>query len=123
MRFKAILITLLLCAGTFVSAQHTKVGPVLEYFLSKNETTATMVDLFVHGNAQEIKSFTRQHDGIYKRSVKNISAIRISSAHVRELATQEFVDGFEFSMTPGYALNDSMRVNNNSSRAGERWNR
>ena len=70
---RSILLTTGLFLGGLISAQQTDIDPVLESFLVRNEVSGTMVDLFVHGNANGIKEFTEDNGGIFKRSLNSIS--------------------------------------------------
>lgn len=114
MKIRIVLIAVFMIGVYNIQAQQerTKIDPVLDIYLKRNADIGQMVDLFVHGDASSIKAFTKTNGGIFKRSLNNISAIRIPTLAVRGLAELGSVDGFEFSMDPGRILNDSMRVNN-----------
>ncbi len=114
MKRKDLIFPIIVLFALSVNAQEAmvKIDPLLDVFLERNVNANKQMELFVQGSPNAIKDFTRTHGGIFKRSVGNVSAIRIPISAVRDLAALDQVDGFEFSLTPGHVLNDSMKVNN-----------
>ena len=95
MKTRIVLIAILVIGVSGVYAQQikTKIDPVLDSYLKINVDTEQMIDLFVHGDPSVIMAFTKGKGGMFKRSLGNISAIRIPNSNVRELAELSAVDG------------------------------
>lgn len=110
-RAQSLIIGLFLCSAIFAQ-QERMLDPLLDAYLQRNEHTGSMLELFVHGNVQQVRAFTEAKGGIFKRTVKGVSAVRIPVNAVREMAALDAVDGFEFSLDQGHVLNDSMKVHN-----------
>lgn len=111
---KTLLFQLVMILAISAFAQQTErmLDPLLNAYLERNEGSGQMIELFVHGNVGEVESFAKANGGIFKRSIMDVSAVRVPVSSVRSLAALEGVTSFEFSLDKGQALNDSMRVHN-----------
>jgi len=84
----------------------------LQKYLLENSTSTKKVGLFVKGNLSEVKDITKQHDGIYRGSVKGWYYVRIPSNELQEFVQNKKILNVNFRSYQGTALNDTMRVNN-----------
>jgi len=84
----------------------------LQKYLLENSTSSDKVGLFVKGNLLEVKNITKQHNGIYRGSVKGWYYVRVPSNELQEFVENEKISNVNFRAYQGKALNDTMRVNN-----------
>ena len=89
---KALLFILILgCGITGLSQKKFEGNFYLQKYLLENSNSSEKVGLFVKGNLSEIKNITKQHNGIYRGSVKGWHYVRIPSNEL-----QEFVENQEY---------------------------
>lgn len=119
LRTLAAAVLALLC--TLAPAQRrTHIGFELATFL-RQAAPADPVDLFLHGGTDALKEAVRAHGGQVKMSMRDWVSARIPAAAVPALDAHPALRGIVFTLRPGQALNDSMRVKTGISRiqAGE----
>jgi hypothetical protein len=110
---KALLFLLILgCGITGLSQNKFEGNFYLQKYLLDNSTSSEKVGLFVKGNLSEIKNITKQHNGIYRGSVKGWYYVRIPSNKLQEFVENQNILNVNFRAYQGTALNDTMRVNN-----------
>lgn len=110
---KALLFLLILGYGITGLSQNKFEGNFyLQKYLLKNSTSSEKVGLFVKGDLSEIKNITKQHNGIYRGSVKGWNYVRIPANELQEFVENQNILNVNFRAYKGTALNDTMRVNN-----------
>lgn len=113
MMYKALLFSLIIVyAITGVSQNKFEGNFYLQKYLLENSTSSEKVGLFVKGNLSEVKNITKQHNGIYRGSVKGWYYVRIPSNELQEFVENKNILNVNFRAYKGTALNDTMRVNN-----------
>ncbi len=110
---KALLFILILgCGITGLSQNKFEGNFYLQKYLLENSTSSEKVGLFVKGNISEVQNITKQHNGIYRGSVKGWHYVRIPSNELQEFIENKNILNVNFRAYQGTALNDTMRVNN-----------
>ena len=110
---KALLFILILgCGITGLSQKKFEGNFYLQKYLLENSTSSEKVGLFVKGNLSEVQNITKQHNGIYRGSVKGWYYVRIPSNELQEFVENKNILNVNFRAYQGTALNDTMRVNN-----------
>ena len=110
---KALLFILILgCGITGLSQKKFEGNFYLQKYLLENSTSSEKVGLFVKGNLSEVQNITKQHNGIYRGSVKGWYYVRIPSNELQEFVGNKKILNVNFRAYQGRALNDTMRVNN-----------
>ena len=110
---KAFLFILILgCGITGLSQSKFEGNFYLQKYLLENSTSSEKVGLFVKGNLSEVQNITKQHNGIYRGSVKGWYYVRIPSNELQEFVENQNILNVNFRAYQGTALNDTMRVNN-----------
>ena len=110
---KALLFILILgCGITGLSQKKFEGNFYLQKYLLENSTSSEKVGLFVKGNLSEVQNITKQHNGIYRGSVKGWYYVRIPSNELQEFVENQNILNVNFRAYQGTALNDTMRVNN-----------
>ncbi|HEY0977927.1 MAG TPA: S8 family peptidase [Flavobacteriales bacterium] len=99
----------LLCATSLLSAdaqRRASVGIQLEAYLRTADPQGT-VDLFVQGESSAVTRAVLGHHGRVKQVVTGWVNATVPVAEVEALAKEPAVQGFQFSLSKGVALNDS----------------
>jgi hypothetical protein len=110
---KALLFILIIGYGITGFSQNKFEGNFyLQKYLLENSTSSEKVGLFVKGNLSEVQNITKQHNGIYRGSVKGWYYVRIPSNELQEFVENQNILNVNFRAYQGTALNDTMRVNN-----------
>jgi hypothetical protein len=110
---KALLFILIIGYGITGLSQNKFEGNFyLQKYLLENSTSSEKVGLFVKGNLSEVQNITKQHNGIYRGSVKGWYYVRIPSNELQEFVENQNILNVNFRAYQGTALNDTMRVNN-----------
>ncbi|MDC0313751.1 S8 family peptidase [Flavobacteriales bacterium] len=110
---KALLFILILgCGITGLSQKKFEGNFYLQKYLLENSTSSEKVGLFVKGNLSQVQNITKQHNGIYRGSVKGWYYVRIPSNELQEFVENKNILNVNFRAYKGRALNDTMRVNN-----------
>ena len=113
MRSKALLFLLIIGWGLAGFSQNKFEGNFyLQKYLLENSTSTEKVGLFVKGKTSEVQNITKQHNGIYRGSVKGWYYVRIPSNELQEFVQNKNILNVNFRTYQGTALNDTMRVNN-----------
>ncbi|MFZ1689208.1 MAG: S8 family serine peptidase [Flavobacteriales bacterium] len=89
-----------------------KMNVQLRTHLKRVQGTDAMVDLFLRGNEGALSSAVLNVGGIVKERMRGLVNVRVPADRVEELAANSAVECIEFTLFPGVALNDSMRVHN-----------
>ncbi|TXI77102.1 MAG: T9SS type A sorting domain-containing protein [Flavobacteriales bacterium] len=111
MRTTSLLAALLLGAAAF--GQHKeKMDLQLRHFLDRQVMDDAEVSLFIHGDVQRLQDAVRRHGGRVTMARPGMVNARVPVTAVRELAGEQAVHHFEFSLAEGRLMNDSARVKN-----------
>lgn len=99
--------------GVGAQAQYAeKMDFYLRHHLAKPHAAGELVDLFIHGESENVAAAVRAHGGFVKMALPHLVSVRVPIANVKDLASETAVHHFEFSMDEGKLMNDSMRVKN-----------
>ncbi|HRF79984.1 MAG TPA: S8/S53 family peptidase [Flavobacteriales bacterium] len=107
-RYPALAV-LVLCATTTFAQYRQKMDFQLQHFLSQDNGEKE-VGLFIHGDPDAVGAAVYLHGGRITHTSKTFVAARVPVANVRALANEGAVHHFEFSLSRGELMNDSMRV-------------
>lgn len=107
-----LLIVTLACSPLAHAQQKVKMDLQLQSYLRMPHPPGEEVHLYVHGDAGEVGRAVHLVGGAVKMAMPGLVAARVPVDRMHELAAHEAVRSFEFSLDPGRALNDSMRVKN-----------
>ena len=100
MILKYLLLIILIGSGITGLSQNKFEGNFyLQKYLLNNSNSTEKVGLFVKGDLSEIKNITKQHNGIYRGSVKGWCYVRIPSNEL-----QEFVENQNILIIPYFIL-------------------
>lgn len=86
-----------------------KIGLPLRAHLDRAHGSGEMVDLVVRGERACVEAAVRGLGGFTKLGAGDVVSVRIGTDRVEALAQHACVRGFDFSLEPGMALNDSAR--------------
>jgi len=111
-RFAWTALAALVLAPHAIGQHNRKIDLQLDAFLERPHLPGTEVDLFIHGPREAVFGAVKAQGGIVKMATAGLTSARVPVAQVRALAGHPAVERFEFSLDPGTALNDSMRVKN-----------
>lgn len=89
-----------------------KMNVHLRTHLKRVQGTGAMVDLFLRGTDGALSSAVQRVGGVVKQRMHGIVNARVPADNVPELAADPAVQCIEFTLFPGVAMNDSMRVHN-----------
>ena len=89
-----------------------RIGFQLQAFLARPHAPGTQVDLFLRGDEAGLCRAVQEVNGVVKQRMQGLVGARVPVDRVRQLAASPEVEGIEFSLSQGRALNDSMRVHN-----------
>lgn len=106
---RPLLLGLALCAAFPLAAQQ-KLGLALRSYVEDHKGRGETIDLVVRGNAVPVARAVQELGGRVKMSMRGIVSARVPVDAVAALSGRACVQGFEFDLGPGIALNDSARV-------------
>ncbi|MBL8001001.1 MAG: S8 family peptidase [Flavobacteriales bacterium] len=109
MRLQA-LVAAALVALSATAQRPSKLNLQLENYLARPHAAGAELDLFVRGEEQGIAAAVKEQGGRVKLVMDGLVSASVPVDRVRDLAASPAVTGFEFSLSKGHALNDSMRV-------------
>lgn len=92
--------------------QPTKMNVHLRTYLQRVQGTGTPVHLFLRGDEGAIEAAVRAVDGTVKYRMDGLVSAMLPEGAVVQLIGKDCVQGVEFSLFPGIAMNDSARVHN-----------
>lgn len=107
-----LLLGSLACVPFASAQQKVKMDLQLQSYLRMPHPPGEEVHLYVHGDAGEVGRAVHLVGGAVKMAMPGLVAARVPVERMHELAAHDAVRSFEFSLDPGLALNDSMRVKN-----------
>jgi subtilisin family serine protease len=86
------------------------IDPAFAAWIAQHRTSVDAVDLYVHGEVQQVAQAVRDVGGHVKMVRPGTSSVRVPVDAIPALATAHGVRGLDFDGSPGMVLNDSMRV-------------
>jgi hypothetical protein len=99
-----------LLAVSLPAQRPTKLNLALQRFIQQDHPPGAEVDLFIRGEAAGIERAVEAVGGRVKLRMGGLVSAAVPVHRVEDLAAAEAVQGFEFSLSRGRTLNDSMRV-------------
>lgn len=112
MKRSVTVVALLLCGASAFAQYKQKMDLQLQHFLAKEDPAEPEVSLFIHGDEMAVEQAVRRHGGRVTQTRPGLVAARVPAATIRALAHEQAVHHFEFSLSGGTLMNDSMRVKN-----------
>lgn len=92
-----------------IAPAQQKMNFALRGYVDAHRGSGEMLDVMVRGDRDCVASAVRELGGTMKMGMQDISSVHIPLDAVEELSRRACVRGFEFSLEPGVALNDSAR--------------
>lgn len=106
-----LIVVLMLTGITTGFAQYKeKMDLQLQHFLKHGSEGVGEVSLFIHGDAAAVSEAVRSHGGRVTNQRAQLVSARVPVTSIRALADEPAVHHFEFSLSTGTLMNDSMRV-------------
>lgn len=109
---RKLLALALLCGAVLpMNAQKpTKLNLQLQAFLKRPHAPTEEVDLFIRGEERGVAAAVAARGGRVKLIMNGLVSATVPVAEIEALAASDAVDMFEFTLSKGRTLNDSMRV-------------
>lgn len=104
------LVLMLASITTTFSQYKEKMDLQLQHFLAHGSEGVGEVSLFIHGDAAAVSEAVRSHGGRVTNQRAKLVSARVPVTSIRALANEPAVHHFEFSLSTGVLMNDSMRV-------------
>ena len=79
----------------------------------KKDQYSPVVSLFIKADRILLQDYLKTHHGIYKYSSNGYHGVSVPSSEVKNLLSQPFVKGSDFTLHRPVTLNDTMRVRDN----------
>lgn len=105
-------IATLLTSLSLVAQVPTKMNVHLRTYLQRVQGSGTPVHLFLRGDEGAMDAAVRAVGGTVKYRMEGLVSATVPEGDVVALIGQDCVQGVEFSLFPGIAMNDSARVHN-----------
>lgn len=107
---KRILFLIAICFSIF---SYSQADQNFQVKALKEDSYSEMTSIFVKANEILLKEYLKSHHGTYKYFSGGYHGVTIPTLHVKDLLSQTFIKGSDFTLHRPYALNDTMRVRDN----------